>query len=77
MKELSQVSHYLGETAIRIDCNQLGKILTQTQTYLRQDSLGHVWYNLGTHVAGSISAAQLGTNQLLGCSGLAYPWAHV
>ena len=25
MKELSQVSHYLRETAIRIDCNQLGR----------------------------------------------------
>ena len=39
MKELSQVSHYPRETAIRIDCIQLGKILTQTQTYLRQGSL--------------------------------------
>jgi hypothetical protein len=24
-RKLSQVSHYLGEMAIRIDCNQLGK----------------------------------------------------
>ena len=39
MKGLSQVSHYSGETAIRIDCNQLGKNPNTNSHFPRR---GHV-----------------------------------
>ena len=77
MRGLSQVSHYPREMAIRIDCNQLGKILTQTHTPPIEVVSGHLWYNSRLNFAGSISAAPLGTDQLLGRSGLAYPWSHI
>ena len=77
MKVLSQVSHYLGETAIRIDCNQLGKNPNTNPHFPVGVTSGHLWYISGLNFAGLISAAPSGTNQLLGCSGLAYPWAHI
>ena len=77
MRGLSQVSHYPGEMKIRIDCNQLGQILTQTHTSPVGDASGYLWYNSGLNFVGSISAAPLGIDQLPGCSGLACPWAHI
>ena len=61
MKGLCQVSHYLGETTIRINCNQLGSIPNTNPGLLAMVALGHLWYNSGPHFVGSISAAQSGT----------------
>ena len=61
MKGLHEVSHYPGETAIRIDCNQLGSIPYTNPGLPATVALGHVWYNSGPHFVGSISAAQPGT----------------
>ena len=61
MKGLRQVSHYLGETAIRINCNQLGSIPDTNLGLQAMVALGHLWYNSGRHFAGSISTAQPGT----------------
>ena len=58
MKGLRQVSHYSGETAIRIDCNQLGSIPNTNLGLPATVALGHLWYNSGPHFMGSISAAQ-------------------
>ena len=45
---LKSSSHYLGETAIRIDSYPArGEFLTQTQVYQPQYALGHLWYNSG------------------------------
>ena len=68
MKGLHEVSHYPGETAIRIDCNQLGSIPNTNLGVPTMVAFGHLWYNLGPHFVGSISAAQ---------SRLPFPWAHV
>ena len=46
---------------IRIGCNQLGSIPNTNPSPPATVALGHLWYNLGTHVAGSIRAAQSGT----------------
>ena len=51
MKGLCQVSHYLGEMAIRIDCNQLGSIPNTNPGPLAMVALGHHWYNSGAHDA--------------------------
>ena len=47
--------------AIQIGCNQLGSIPNTNLGPPAMVALGHLWYNSGAHVAGSISAAQLGT----------------
>ena len=57
MKGLRQVSHYPGETAIRIDYNQLGSIPNTNLGLLAMVALGHLWYNSGPHFVGSVSAA--------------------
>ena len=57
MKKLRQVSHYPGETEIRIDYNQLGSVPNTNLGLLAMVALGHLWYNLGPHFMGSISAA--------------------
>ena len=61
MKGLCQVSHYLGETTIRIDCNQLGSIPNTNPSLPATVALGHLWYNSSPHFVGSPSAAQSGT----------------
>ena len=61
MKGLRQVSHYPGDMAIRIDCNQLGSIPNTNPGLPATVALGHLWYNSGPHFVGSISAAQSGT----------------
>ena len=61
IKKLRRVSHYLGETTIQIDCNQLGSIPNTNLGLPAIVALGHLWYNLGPHFVGSISAAQPGT----------------
>ena len=67
MRKLSQVSHYPGEMAIRIDCNQLGrKSISQTQADLIMSHLRSPFVLFGSHFVGSISAAQLRTCNTLG-----------
>jgi hypothetical protein len=51
--------------------------LTQTQVYLRQGSLRSPLVQLRSYVAGSISAAHSGTDQLPGRSGPACPCTHI
>ena len=63
MKKLHQVSHYSGEMAIRIDCNQLGIIPNINLGLPAMIALVHLWCNSGTHFAGSISATQPGTTR--------------
>ena len=46
---------------IRIGCNQLGSIPNKNLGLPAMVALGHLWYNLGTHFAGSTSAAKSGT----------------
>ena len=47
MKGLCQVSHYLEEMVIRIDCNQLGSIPNTNLGLPATVALGHLWYNSG------------------------------
>jgi hypothetical protein len=77
MKGLSQVSHYPGETVIRIDCNQLGSIPNTNPHFPHQGRVGSPLVQLRSYVTGSISAAPSGTDQLPGQSGLACPWTHI
>ena len=60
MKGLRQVSHYLKETVIRIDCNQLDSIPNTNLGLPATVALGHLWYNSDPYFVGSISAAQSG-----------------
>ena len=77
MKGLYQVSHYPGETAIQIDCNQLGSIPNTNTGLPAMLALGHLWYNSGTHFAGSISIVPLGTlPDDMSIRTLTYPWPH-
>jgi hypothetical protein len=47
MRELSQVSHYSGEVAFQIDCNQLGRNPNTNPGPLATVAIGHLWYNSG------------------------------
>ena len=61
MKGLRHGSHYPRETAIRIDCNQLGSIPNTNLGLPATVALGHLWYNSGPHFMGLPNASQLGT----------------
>jgi hypothetical protein len=50
--------------------------LTQTHTSLIGVMSGYLWYNSGPFM-GMTSTAHSRTNQLLGRSGLPYPWTHI
>ena len=75
MKGLHQVSHYPRETAIQIDCNQLGSIPNTNPHFPRRGHVGSPLVQLRYTFHGFDQRRTTRDNQLPGCLGPACPWA--